>query len=230
MSNATATRPPDAGTRPLQRPASAEIGVGRLDETIDLPIDGMSCASCARRVEAALRLVPGVTEASVNLATERATVRRDAALTGIADLVAAVQGAGYDAVVPPAGMLAPEPANDHAASAEASDVPETLTAHAHGAGKAEMRDAALLRLRRDVIVAATLTAPVFLVEMGAHLIPAFHHWLAATLGTWSWFGQFVLATLVLFGPGLRFFRKGIPALLRGAPDMNSLVVLGAGAA
>ena len=93
MSNATATRPP-AGTRPLQRPASAEIGVGRLEETIDLPIDGMSCASCARRVEAALRLVPGVTEASVNLATERATVRRDAALTGLADLVAAVQGRG----------------------------------------------------------------------------------------------------------------------------------------
>ena len=127
-------------------------------------------------------------------------------------------------------MLAPKPANDHAASAEASGVPETLTAHAHGAGKAEMRDAALLRLRRDVIVAATLTAPVFLVEMGAHLIPAFHHWLSATLGTWNWVAQFVLVSLVLFGPGLRFFRSGIPAFLRGAPDMNALVALGAGAA
>ena len=42
--------------------------------------------------------------------------------------------------------------------------------------------------------------------------------------------QFVLTTLVLFGPGLRFFRKGIPALLRAAPDMNSLVVLGTSAA
>jgi cation transport ATPase len=42
--------------------------------------------------------------------------------------------------------------------------------------------------------------------------------------------QFALATLVLFGPGLRFFRKGVPALWRLAPDMNSLVAVGTGAA
>src|SRR3546814_2130869 len=42
--------------------------------------------------------------------------------------------------------------------------------------------------------------------------------------------QFALATIVLFGPGLRFFQHGVPALLRGAPDMNSLVALGTGAA
>src|SRR5690606_35671829 len=46
----------------------------------------------------------------------------------------------------------------------------------------------------------------------------------------SWYIQFVLATIVLFGPGLRFFRKGVPALLRGAPDMNSLVAVGTAAA
>ena len=42
--------------------------------------------------------------------------------------------------------------------------------------------------------------------------------------------QFVLTTLVLFGPGLRFFRTGVPALLRLAPEMNSLVALGTSAA
>jgi Cu+-exporting ATPase len=66
--------------------------------------------------------------------------------------------------------------------------------------------------------------------MGAHIIPAFHHWIAGTFGIWSWYGQFVLTTLVLFGPGRRFFAKGIPALVRGAPDMNALVAIGAGAA
>jgi Cu+-exporting ATPase len=58
-----------------------------------------------------------------------------------------------------------------------------------------------------------------------------HHWVLGVLGEQtSWYLQFVLTTLVLFGPGLRFFRKGIPALLRGAPDMNSLVSVGTVAA
>ena len=62
--------------------------------SVDLAIEGMTCASCVGRVERALLAVPGVTAASVNLATERATVQ------GIADraaLLAAVEDAGYDA-------------------------------------------------------------------------------------------------------------------------------------
>ena len=67
--------------------------------------------------------------------------------------------------------------------------------------------------------------------MGSHLIPAIHHWVTGVLGEQtSWYVQFALASLVLFGPGLRFFAKGVPALLRGAPDMHTLVALGAGAA
>ena len=73
--------------------------------------------------------------------------------------------------------------------------------------------------------------PVFIMEMGAHLVPAFHHVIAESIGTQnSWYIQFVLSSIVLFGPGLRFFQKGIPALLRGAPDMNSLVAVGTSAA
>ena len=82
-------------------------------------------------------------------------------------------------------------------------------------------------LWRDLWLAAALALPVFLLEMGGHMVPAFHHWVAHTIGTQnSWYLQFVLTTLVLFVPGLRFYRKGIPALLRGAPDMNSLVAVG----
>ncbi|MDO9245131.1 MAG: heavy metal translocating P-type ATPase, partial [Phenylobacterium sp.] len=61
--------------------------------------------------------------------------------------------------------------------------------------------------------------------------PALHHWLTMTLGQQPlYIAFFVLATIVQFGPGLRFYRKGVPALARLAPDMNSLVVLGSTAA
>jgi Cu+-exporting ATPase len=76
-----------------------------------------------------------------------------------------------------------------------------------------------------------LTLPVFVLEMGGHMVPAFHHWVMMTIGQGtSWLIQFALTTLVLAGPGRRFFVKGIPALLKGAPDMSSLVAVGSGAA
>ena len=86
-------------------------------------------------------------------------------------------------------------------------------------------------LWRETAIAGALTLPVFVVEMGGHLVPGFHHWLHGLVGTQSlWLMQFLLVTLVLVWPGARFFRKGVPALLRASPDMNSLVSLGAGAA
>ncbi|RUT67551.1 heavy metal translocating P-type ATPase, partial [Flavobacterium cupreum] len=78
-----------------------------------------------------------------------------------------------------------------------------------GAGDqdAERREGEALALRRDLLIAAILTLPVFVLEMGSHLIPAMHHWVMGVLGEQtSWYIQFALATLVLFGPGLRFFR------------------------
>lgn len=79
--------------------------------------------------------------------------------------------------------------------------------------------------------AAGLTLPVFVVEMGGHLIPAMHHWRMGLIGDQAWgIVQMLLITAVLFGPGRMFFAKGLPALLRAAPDMNALVALGAGAA
>ncbi len=87
------------------------------------------------------------------------------------------------------------------------------------------------RLWRDAAIASALTLPVFVAEMGGHLVPGFHHWLHGLIATQSlWLAEFLLVTLVLIWPGARFFRKGIPALFRAAPDMNSLVALGAGAA
>lgn len=177
------------------------------EETIELAIEDMTCASCVGRVEKALVKIPGVLEATVNLATERARVRHFAGCVSTADLEAAVEQAGYK--------------------------PRRLSAETANAGDqdSERRESEARALRRSFITAAILTLPVFILEMGSHLIPAMHHWVMGALGQQTnWYVQFVLATLVLFGPGQRFFLKGVPALLRGAPDMNSLVSVGTAAA
>ncbi len=178
-------------------------GYGIVSRPVDLEIDGMTCASCVGRVERALAGVPGVRAASVNLATERATV------TGTADahaLLAAVAAAGYTAHV--------------AASAAAP------------AGPVDARRAAdIAGLRHDLFLAAALTLPVFLLEMGSHLVAGVHDLVMATLGMQgSRLLQFALTAAVLAGPGRRFFRIGVPALLRAGPDMNSLVATGTAAA
>ena len=67
-------------------------------QQIQLPVTGMTCASCSNRVTRALRKVPGVAEASVNLATEQANVTFDPTATGWADLKLAVENAGYGVI------------------------------------------------------------------------------------------------------------------------------------
>src|SRR6478735_8789096 len=65
------------------------------DERIDLPVTGMSCAACARRIETALAKAPGVRRAGVNLATSKATVEYDPAAAGVRDFMRAIHDAGY---------------------------------------------------------------------------------------------------------------------------------------
>src|SRR3546814_12166284 len=82
----------------------------------------------------------------------------------------------------------------------------------------------------SVWLATLLSLPVFVLEMGAHFMPGIYELVAATIGQeGSWYLQFALATIVLFGHGLRFFQHGVPALLRGAPALNSLLAPGTGA-
>jgi P-type Cu+ transporter len=76
-----------------------------------------------------------------------------------------------------------------------------------------------------------LALPVFILEMGGHLVPAFHHYIARTIGIQtSWYIQFALTSAVLIGPGRLFYRRGWAALRHGAPDMNALVMIGTAAA
>lgn len=67
-------------------------------ERVDLPITGMTCAACARRIERRLKKVPGVSQAGVNFATSRATVEYDPQECGVRELIGAVQEVGYDTV------------------------------------------------------------------------------------------------------------------------------------
>ena len=193
--------------RPVDRMALIQaiekVGYDVPQGTIELAIGGMTCASCVGRVEKALKAVPGVTEAVVNLATERATVR---GVASVQDLIAAVDKVGYEASPVDTGMQADEEA-------------------------AEKKDAERAELKRDLTLAAVLALPVFVLEMGSHMIPGMHEWVASTIGIQqSWYLQFVLTLLVLAIPGWRFYEKGFPALFRLGPDMNSLVAVGTAAA
>ncbi|MGR3898736.1 copper-translocating P-type ATPase [Psychrobacter sp. 1176_08] len=161
-------------------------------------IEGMTCASCVGRVERALKKVEGVQQANVNLATEQAWVQGNTQINS-GDLIQAIKKAGY-----------------HAKQVEQN--------------KSEQKDKKATeqqQLKRDLIISLILAAPVFVLEMGSHMIPAFHSWVMQNIGTQpSWLIQCVLTTLVLVFPGRRFYQKGIPALWRFAPDMNTLVAVG----
>ncbi|MCF1502361.1 heavy metal translocating P-type ATPase [Afifella sp. H1R] len=193
---------------PEDRPVIAAIEKAGYDvprENFEIAIEGMTCASCVGRAERAIRAVPGVDEVSVNLATERASISARGGLDrGV--VAAAIREAGY--------------------------TPRLIENDGAGADRrAEVKARDYVALKRDLTIAAILTLPVFLVEMGSHVSPVIHDLVQRMIGSGTnHLVQFVLTTLVLFGPGLRFFRKGLPALLHAAPDMNSLVVVGASAA
>jgi len=167
---------------------------------VDLPVLGMTCAACVRRVERAALAVPGVTRADVNLALSRARLELEPAITSVERAAAAIRAAGYEV---PADVL------DAGATG--------------GARLAAIEDAAredVAALRRDAVRAIVLTVPLVAIAMAHGLVE----------GTASVALQLVLGTLVVLGPGRRYVRGGWIAARHGSPDMNTLVALGAGAA
>lgn len=173
-----------------------------MSQTITLSIGKMHCGSCVGRVDRALAAVPGVEKVAVNLSTEQAVVTGQGARLARA-AIGAVVAAGYPARLAEDGDF---------------DISDKRMHEARG-------------LRGQVLIAAALALPVFILEMGSHIVPAFHHFIMATIGqNTSWIFQAILTTFVLAVPGRGFYRDGIPALIKGAPDMNSLVAVGTAAA
>ncbi|HUU27159.1 MAG TPA: heavy metal translocating P-type ATPase [archaeon] len=171
-------------------------------KNFQIPILGMHCAACAANVENAIRL-PGVLEASVNLASQSATVRLDPEKTGLEAIAAAVEKAGYRAILP---------------GGEAESVSRDEEE------KARMEE--LAKRRTELWVGLAFSAPLFFLSMwresallGALSAEAWYNWLL-----------FTLAAPVQFYTGMLFYRGGIRSLLAGSANMDLLVALGSSAA
>ena len=184
-----------------------------ISTQLRLPIEGMTCASCATRVERALRKVPGVSDATVNLATETASVNGTA--LSRQTLVDAIVRAGYQS---------PAEADDPAAvrvGSPAHGAPDASTVDT--ASRPPETDAAAKRLlheRRQLALALLLTAPLVLPMLAA----PFGY--SLMLPAWM---QFALATPVQFLIGARFYIAGFKAVRAGAANMDVLVALGTSA-
>jgi Cu+-exporting ATPase len=215
-----------ASVAPQQLQAAVEqAGYGVVTERVELPITGMTCASCSARVEKALKRTPGVLEASVNLAAERASVVFSPSTVGYAELRAAVEQAGY-------GVIAP---------AEAGAAPEDVEAAA--------RAAELRRKQWQLLVGVALGLPLFVLSMArdfgfiepwlfgralearqlmgpeagmGHAYPAFYD-------LWNWI-FLILATPVQFFSGRDFYINAWKALKARTANMDTLIAMGSSAA
>lgn len=168
-------------------------------QQVSLGIQGMSCASCVRRVENALAEVPGVVGASVNLASEKAQVTFTGDAGTIEDLKKVVENSGYQVTQ---------------VSTERESVEDRERA---------ARDREMKRLYRDVISGAAVTT-VVLIGSIPHMIPPWSEWVPAALS--NVYLLLVLATYVQFISGWRFYQGSYAALRHGTADMNVLVAMG----
>jgi len=201
------------GAAPLEG-RSVEPASGR----ITLAVNGMTCASCVAVVEKTLGRLDGVSSATVNLATETATVEFDATRLGPDELIAAVKAAGYDAAVKPeaSGPIAGDPSD---AQREAQR--------------------AFYRHQRNLLVfSAALSVPLFVIAMVPPFMELVPMWVA------SWFGimdregamqvhkylMLLLAAPVQFYAGSQYYRGFWHALKRRTGNMDTLIAIGTSAA
>ncbi|MEZ4507086.1 MAG: heavy metal translocating P-type ATPase [Thermomicrobiales bacterium] len=185
--------------------AVTDAGYGVATAELSLPVEGMTCASCVRRVEKALEGVSGVESVNVNLATETATVRYLPGSATRADMVAAVESAGYSV----------------AQQAEADDL-EDLEAQ---------REAQRARDLRKLALKAGVSLAVSAVLM---LLMYWPDWLLggqpfSSMENLNKF-MFVLATPVQIWAGWQFYKTAFAAARHGSANMSTLVAIGTSAA
>ncbi|MFC7826015.1 heavy metal translocating P-type ATPase [Streptomyces sp. NPDC057375] len=186
----------DTRTAPTATDPAPGTDSGPGAAEVELLIGGMTCASCAARVEKKLNRMDGVT-ATVNYATEKARVSYPAG-TEVADLIATVVKTGYTAEEP---APPPEPSADE------------VDTGASGTGDGD--DPELSALRQRLLVSVLLAAPVVLLAM----VPALQ------FDNWQWLSLTLAAPVVVWG-GLPFHRATWTNLRHGAATMDTLVSLG----
>ncbi|ULH17251.1 heavy metal translocating P-type ATPase (plasmid) [Deinococcus sp. KNUC1210] len=202
---ATVTYDPAATSPQALLDKVKDVGYDPVTSTLDLGIQGMTCANCVNRVERALKRVDGVLNASVNLATERATVQYLPSAVSPGQLKAAVRDSGYSVLEAAAGQ-------------DRSEVER-------GAKELEVQ-----ALRRSVLFSAVFAAPLLLLAMLPMLWMPAEMWLTGRLGSGLNWIMLALALPVQFGPGRRFYRQGWASIRHRSPDMNTLVMIGTSAA
>jgi Cu+-exporting ATPase len=177
-----------------------DLGYGAKVEKVVLPIQGMTCASCVNKVEKALNSVKGVVQASVNFATERASVEYIPDEVSIRDLKKVVEEAGY----------------------------QVLEVHEEDIVEKERlaREAELYRLKLKFILGAVFLAPILLLMYGASF---FEKWIGLSKEV-NFFLQFLLATPVQFWAGWQFYIGFWKATKHKTSDMNTLIAVGTSAA
>jgi len=179
-----------------------DVGYGVPTATVEFPIMGMSCANCAMTIERTLKKeVPGVVDASVNFASERANVKYIPSLATIDDMISAIEKAGYGAVRPD------ETLDDEDAELAA-------------------RNAEIRNQTRKFLVGVLFAAPLFFLSMGRDF-GFFGLWSHATWVNWLFLA---LATPVQFYTGWDFYVGGWKSLKNRSANMDVLVAMGSSVA
>lgn len=179
-----------------------DAGYGIAAAKVELPITGMTCANCAMNIERTLnKKVPGVVQASVNFASERAAVQYLPNLTNLEEIIAAIRQAGFDAILPD------ETGDDE-------DVEQRA------------RRAEIAEQTRKFIVGLFFTLPLFLWSMGRDfgLLGAWSHALWVNWAFWA------LATPVQFYTGWDYYTGGWKSLKNRSANMDVLVAMGSSVA
>ncbi len=181
-----------------------KAGYKAIGDTVNktLTIEGMTCASCSKAVERVTRKLEGVVEANVNLATEKLTISYDESQLRVSDIKKAVEKAGYKAIE------------------------EQITVDLDK----EKKDKEIKTLWKKFIISAIFTVPLLYISMGHMMgapLPMFLH---PDMNPELFAITQLLLTIPVVIAGNRYYRVGFKTLLKGSPNMDSLIAIGTSAA
>ncbi|MCX5878081.1 MAG: heavy metal translocating P-type ATPase [Deltaproteobacteria bacterium] len=171
------------------------------EKNINIPVTGMSCANCALAIERTVKKLPGVVNASVNFASERARVEYIPSLTSLDEMIQAIEKAGYGAIRP-----------DDALEGEDAELQ---------ARRAEIKDQTA-----KFLVGLAFTIPLFVLSMGRDF-GFFGPWAHAPWVNWLFL---LLATPVQFYTGWDYYSGGFKSLRNRSANMDVLVAMGSSVA
>ena len=201
--------------------------MGVAPGAVSLPVTGMTCAACAANIERALKKLPGIDEAGVNYATNRATVTFDPAVLSVPAIVEAIRDVGYDVIERtadptswglPSTSLRPGKPSGYEEDSRSSPGYYDVDGEEIEDLEQQAREREYRSLRLRFVIGTAMAIPVVILGMAHVHVPGVN-WV-----------QLALATPVLFFSGWPFYRGAWKAVRHLAADMNTLIAVGTGAA